>query len=221
MRSYLLGIVVAILLSAVYAFSNTGEISVSFLNLEHEFPQGIWEIFLFAAGALMMWFFSVAASFELYASNKKKTREMTKRITELEDEKKSLLTTLQHIGENAGFHARIPAKTPEPEHEHEPDEKTPQKDKTPDAPVQTAAEPENKKTKDLTPSFLKNLYGSLFAGGEKTETGESGARTPEELPEGSGKNASDSAVCGETAETHDGSASRQGDDDEKKETFTV
>jgi uncharacterized integral membrane protein len=215
MRSYLLGIVTAILLSAVYAFSNTGEISVCFLNLEYKFPQGIWEIFLFAAGALMMWFFSVAASFELHTANKKKTREMTKRIADLEDEKKSLLTTLQHIGENTGFNARIHATPPEP------DRKTFHEDKTLDTAVQTAAKPENKKTKDSTPSFLKNLYGSFFAGGENTEAGESGAAAPEDPPEGTEKSASDIAVCRESEETPDAGILRSDGDDTKKETFTV
>jgi uncharacterized integral membrane protein len=210
MRSYLLGIVVAVLLSAVYAFSNTGEVSVRFLNLEHDFPQGIWEICLFAAGALIMWFFSVAASFELYAANRKKNRETAKKIAELEDEKKSLLTTLQHIGENAGFHAHIPAKTSEPEL----DKKMPNDDKTLDEGVQAAVEPENKKTRDSTPSFLKNLYGSFFAGGEKAKTEESQSPAISELAGGEETSAPDIAGNPETAEA-------SGCGDEKKETFTV
>jgi uncharacterized integral membrane protein len=209
MKSYILGMMVAIVLSAAYAFSNTGEISVSFLSFEYNFPQGIWEVFLFASGALIMWFFSVAASFELYSSNRKKNREMAKRIAELEDEKKSLLTTLQHIGGNAGFHAGVPAKTPETE----PDKKTPRADKTPDAAVQTKD--------NSTPSFLKNLYGSFFAGGEKTESGENRPRALSELPEGEVKNSPDLAERRETAETSDAGVGSGDGDDGKKETFTV
>ncbi|MDR1510550.1 MAG: LapA family protein [Synergistaceae bacterium] len=222
MRSYLLGIVVAILLSAVYAFSNTGEISVRFLSLEHDFPQGIWEIFLFAAGALIMWLFSVAASFELYAANRKKNREAAKRIAELEDEKKSLLTTLQHIGETAGFHSRIPENPQEPEPcKTEPCKKTPNGDKTPDEAVQAAAEPENKKNRGGAPSFLKNLYGSFFVGGDAAKTEESQSQTFPELAGGGETFAPDTGANLETTETSGDGAPQNGEDDEKKETFTV
>ncbi|MDR2779578.1 MAG: LapA family protein [Synergistaceae bacterium] len=214
MRSYLLGIVVAILLSAIYAFSNTGAITVSFLNLKRDFPQGIWEILLFAAGAVLMWLFSVAASFELYAANRKKNRETAKRIAELEEEKKSLLTALRRIGENTDFQARTPAKTPE----YESYKKTPQEDETPAAIVQTPAEPENKKTGESAPSFLKNLFGSFFSGGEKTEAGEARSPSAFGLSDETEKGASDLAASPETAKTSESCVLK---DDEKKETFTV
>jgi uncharacterized integral membrane protein len=216
MRSYLLGIVVAIVLSAAYAFSNTGEISVRFLSLERYFPQGLWEIILFASGALMMWFFSVAASFELYSANKKKTREMQKKITDLENEKKSLLTTLQHIGENTGLHNAVPEKTVE--QGFEPEKIKPDGDKRPDEGIQSVPEAENKKIKESTPSFLKNVFGSFFSGSEKTEMDE-GAQNLDS-PETAGENASEAAVCHETAKIGESDVLHK-EKNEEEEPFTI
>jgi len=55
MKSYALAIALAMLLAAVYAFQNTGEVLVRFLMWEVSLPQGIWEIMLFAAGGVLMW----------------------------------------------------------------------------------------------------------------------------------------------------------------------
>ncbi|MDR3280546.1 MAG: lipopolysaccharide assembly protein LapA domain-containing protein [Synergistaceae bacterium] len=99
MKSYLLGIIVVMVLSAVYAMSNTAEVTVQFLMLEKTFPsQGIWELILFSTGALLMWFFSVGASIEQYCANRKKTKELSQKVKELEDDKKALLGALHRTG---------------------------------------------------------------------------------------------------------------------------
>ncbi|MDR3164842.1 MAG: LapA family protein [Synergistaceae bacterium] len=98
MKSYILGIVVAMILSAVYAMSNTAEITIRFLSVQTTFPQGIWEVIVFALGALIMWIVSTCAAIETYIKNRRKTKELTKRIVQLEDERKSLFATLHSFG---------------------------------------------------------------------------------------------------------------------------
>ena len=97
MRSYILAVAVAMLLSAVYAFQNATEITVQFLMFSRKFPQGVWEVIVFSVGAFLMWFFSVIASVEIHTKHTKQLKERDKRIVELEDEKKSLLTAFNHI----------------------------------------------------------------------------------------------------------------------------
>ncbi|MDR1132739.1 MAG: LapA family protein [Synergistaceae bacterium] len=125
MKSYILGIVVAMILSATYALSNTAEITVKILNLQTTLPQGIWEVIVFAFGVLIMWLISVCASIETYVKHRKKTKELTKRITQLEDERKSLLDTLRSFGwkdrEEAEPHV-LPE--PSPKREEAPEVKT-------------------------------------------------------------------------------------------------
>ncbi|MDR0764730.1 MAG: LapA family protein [Synergistaceae bacterium] len=100
MKSYIVGIAVAMILSAVYALSNTDEITIKFLDLRMTLRQGIWEIIVFALGVLIMWIISLCASMEVYIKNRKKTKELTKRVTQLEDERTSLLATLRGFGWN-------------------------------------------------------------------------------------------------------------------------
>ena len=97
MRSYILAVAVAMLLSAVYAFQNGAEITVQFLMFSRKFPQGVWEVIVFSVGAFLMWFFSIIASVEIHTKHTKQLKERDKRIAELEDEKKSLLTAFNHI----------------------------------------------------------------------------------------------------------------------------
>ncbi|MDR1916498.1 MAG: LapA family protein [Synergistaceae bacterium] len=97
MRSYILAIAVATLLAAIYAFQNTAEISVRFFMFEMNFPQGVWEAILFSCGAVLMWFFSILASFEMYSKSRKITMDLNKRIEDLEEEKKSLMEVLRNI----------------------------------------------------------------------------------------------------------------------------
>lgn len=101
MRSYVLAVAVAMLLSAVYAFQNTAEITVRFLMLERKLPQGVWEVIIFSVGAFLMWLFSIIASLEIRSRNNRQIKERDKRIAELEEEKKSLLTAFNHIAPTA------------------------------------------------------------------------------------------------------------------------
>ncbi|MDR1884850.1 MAG: LapA family protein [Synergistaceae bacterium] len=93
MKAYILAIAVSILLSAIYAVQNSEEITVRFFAA-WTFRQGIWEAILFSGGVLLMWLFSVYGSVESYRSNRRTVREKDRRISELEEEKKSLLSAI-------------------------------------------------------------------------------------------------------------------------------
>ena len=94
MLTYILAIAFSILLSAVYAFQNSGDIYVRFLVFERVFPQGVWEALLFSAGVLLMWIFSIFASLEGRAKYKSIIKEKDLKIAGLEEERKSLLSLL-------------------------------------------------------------------------------------------------------------------------------
>ncbi|MDR1651927.1 MAG: LapA family protein [Synergistaceae bacterium] len=98
MKSYFLCFLVLMVLSAVYTISNTADVTVRFFTIEKVFSQGLWEILLFLSGALIMWLFSVGAEIEVYRENRKKARELARKVKELEDEKHALLVTLQRLG---------------------------------------------------------------------------------------------------------------------------
>ncbi|MDR0651953.1 MAG: LapA family protein [Synergistaceae bacterium] len=185
MKSYIFGIVMAMILSAAYALSNTVEITIKFLTLQTTLPQGIWEVIVFGLGALIMLLASVFASIEMYVKNRKKTKELTKRITQLEDERKSLLVTLQSFGwkdrQVDEPHASVEphlkreessiAKTVrdldfhrEPEPSREPEENVIlDKHELSDC-------IESQKNADAKPSFLKKLISSVFKREKKPET---------------------------------------------------
>ncbi|MDL2264576.1 LapA family protein [Synergistaceae bacterium OttesenSCG-928-I11] len=97
MRSYILAVAVSMLLAAVYTFQNTSEITVHFLVFQRAFPQGVWEVILFSIGAVLMWFFSILASIETHTTYRKEMREREKRISELEEERSSLLNAFKHL----------------------------------------------------------------------------------------------------------------------------
>ncbi|HCA40417.1 MAG TPA: DUF1049 domain-containing protein [Aminobacterium sp.] len=94
MRSYALAIGLAMLLSAIYAFQNTGEVAVKFLIWTRQVPQGIWEVAVFAGGCVLMWLVSLSAAFESRGKYKKKMRELEEQVKKLEDERTSLLNAL-------------------------------------------------------------------------------------------------------------------------------
>ena len=97
MRSYILAVAVSMLLAAVYTFQNTSEITVHFLVFQRAFPQGVWEVILFSIGAVLMWFFSILASIETHTTHRKEVKERDKRISELEEERSSLLNAFKHL----------------------------------------------------------------------------------------------------------------------------
>jgi hypothetical protein len=72
-----------------------------------------------------MWLISVCAAIETYVKHRKKTKELTKRITQLEDERKPLLDTLRSFGWKDREEA-VPQVLPEPspKREEAPETKT-------------------------------------------------------------------------------------------------
>lgn len=97
MQSYLLSIAIVALVSALYAFQNSADITVRFLFFERSVAQGVWDVILFAGGAALMWIFSVIASFEIRSVYRKKLKEKDKKIEELETEKKTWVHALAQM----------------------------------------------------------------------------------------------------------------------------
>lgn len=96
MRSFVLSIAIAMLLSAVYVFQNPGDITVRFMMFERVFPQGIWVVVVFSAGAILMWLFSLFASLEQRAKYRKKIAERDQKIKQLDEEKAAILEALKN-----------------------------------------------------------------------------------------------------------------------------
>ena len=94
MRSYALAVGLAMLISAVFAFQNTGEITVNFLIWTRQVPQGIWEVAVFAGGCVLMWLVSMSAALESRGKYKKQIRELDGKMKKLEEERTSLLNAL-------------------------------------------------------------------------------------------------------------------------------
>ena len=149
MKSYFLGIVVAIALSVIYVTYNTAEITINYLGFQASVNQGLWDVFLFSIGAIIMWVLSIGASFESYSANKKRARELNQKIEDLENEKKSLLAALQNIGK--------------PKHTVQTHEISPEKTTKED----TA--PEETKPDEKSPSPIKSFFSSVFKSGKKPE----------------------------------------------------
>ena len=98
MKSYALAIALSMLLSAIYAIQNTQEITVRFLFFEGAYAQGLWEVILFSAGAVLMWFFSLLALLEVRSKYRGQIRERDKKIASLEEEINSLLLAFRGSG---------------------------------------------------------------------------------------------------------------------------
>ncbi len=121
MKSYALAIALAMLLAAVYAFQNTGEVLVRFLMWEVSLPQGIWEVMLFAAGGVLMWMVSLFAMVESRSKYTRQIKEKESRVRELENERSSLMDAIRHGGQQ---HEK-PLQVQEPEEEQESPEEEP------------------------------------------------------------------------------------------------
>jgi cbb3-type cytochrome oxidase subunit 3 len=94
MKVYILAIAVSVLLTAIYSIQNSQEITVRFFS-SWTFRQGVWEAVLFSGGVVLMWLFSILGSWEIYRKNRKIIKEKDKRISELEEEKKSLFSAIR------------------------------------------------------------------------------------------------------------------------------
>jgi uncharacterized integral membrane protein len=103
MKSYILAVAVTMFLSALFAFQNIADVTVRFLVFEWTFPQGVWEVFIFCAGAVIMWIFSIFAMFEARGKYKREIRAKDERITAAENEKKMLLETLASAKSNMEY----------------------------------------------------------------------------------------------------------------------
>lgn len=91
MKSYILAIAITMFLSALYAFQNIGDVTVKFFVFERTFPQGVWDVLLFASGAVLMWIFSVFSSMESKGKYKKIIKEKDEKIASAEKERAVLL----------------------------------------------------------------------------------------------------------------------------------
>jgi len=105
MRSYGLGIAFCMLLAALFAYQNPGEIVIRFLVWERVLPQGVWEIALFVAGSIAMWVISLSAIIETRNKNARQLKDQKDRIVMLEkdlditrDERNSLMLALKKSG---------------------------------------------------------------------------------------------------------------------------
>jgi uncharacterized integral membrane protein len=210
MTNYFLGIFVELIISAAYANGNTEQITVNFLIFQQSFPQGIWEMLLFSLGAILMWIFSVGASIESYTANRKKIKEMNKKITDLEDEKKSLLVTLQNLGGKprpaiGKFFEVAPA--PVAPAAIEIARESPESTEQPE----TASE-------ESSLSFMKSLFASIFKSDKNKKEGSPTEQKPEtetfdEAPE---------TVCEIEIDIPEGEiAENEEPDTNNKETFSV
>ncbi|MDI3499009.1 MAG: lipopolysaccharide assembly protein [Synergistaceae bacterium] len=95
MKSYALAVAAGMIIAALYAVQNGDIITVNFLVWQRDVHQGIWEVLVFAAGALLMWVASVGAIVELKGRSKSRVKELERQISALEKEKASFIETLQ------------------------------------------------------------------------------------------------------------------------------
>jgi putative membrane protein len=94
MRSYILAITLTMFLSALFAYQNIEDVTVRFFIFEKAFPQGVWEVLVFCAGAAIMWIFSVLSMFEMRSKYKKEVKLKDEKIEALEEEKKTILESI-------------------------------------------------------------------------------------------------------------------------------
>ena len=94
MRSYALAIAFSVLLAAVYAFQNPGDVTVRFLLWTRDVPQGVWEAAVFAGGCVLMWVVSLSAFLELRTGYRSRFKEQDIKIKKLEEERISILRAI-------------------------------------------------------------------------------------------------------------------------------
>ncbi|MDR1965866.1 MAG: lipopolysaccharide assembly protein LapA domain-containing protein [Synergistaceae bacterium] len=183
MKSYLLGIIVVMVMSMAYAVQNDAEITVRFFVFQKSFPQGLWEGVLFSASAVIMWFFSVFASIELYSANKKKTKELSKRIEDLESEKKTIFAALQQLSGKTEGQCEAPDSVCASESGALPAKRSEvlSQQAEPSAPlIQQQAEDKPEALKK--PFFRLPSFGSLFSRKPKPEAAGMGKSAPTPSP---------------------------------------
>lgn len=88
--------------SALFAFQNIGDVTVRFLTFEWVFPQGLWEVLVFCAGAAIMWIFSIFSLFEVRGKYKQQLKQKDEKIAAVEAEKKTILESVAAARMNSG-----------------------------------------------------------------------------------------------------------------------
>ena len=177
MKSYFLGIVVAVALSAIYVTYNTAEITINYPGFQAVINQGVWDVFLFGAGAVIMWLLSLGASLETYTANKKRIKELNQKIEDIEKEKKSLLAALQNVGHPKaertvpGHRADFQANVAVPSHEVAAD--IFETDRIPsDEPLNAEQSPETNASEVSNAAGIKTFFSSIFKSDRKPESAE-------------------------------------------------
>lgn len=98
MRSYGLGLGLVAILAAIYAVQNQDILAVRFLTYDFALHQGLWEIFLFMLGILLMWVISLAASWEARFRSRRELERSRRRVEALEKERSALLAAMKAAG---------------------------------------------------------------------------------------------------------------------------
>ncbi len=98
MRSYGLGLGFVAILAATYAVQNQDILAVRFLTWNFALSQGLWEIFLFFLGIVLMWIISIAASWEARFRNRRELERSRRRVAALEKERSTLLAAMKAAG---------------------------------------------------------------------------------------------------------------------------
>ena len=97
MKSYALAMAVAMLAAAGYVFQNPGDVTVRVLLWERQMPQGVWEVLLFALGALLMWIVSLLALMEEVTPLRRKIAALEGAHRETKEEKDRLWGILESL----------------------------------------------------------------------------------------------------------------------------
>jgi len=97
MKSYALAMAVAMLAAAGYVFQNPGDVTVRVLLWERQMPQGVWEVLLFALGALLMWIVSLLALMEEVTPLRRKIAALEGAHRETKEEKDRLWGVLESL----------------------------------------------------------------------------------------------------------------------------
>ncbi|MGN0838066.1 MAG: lipopolysaccharide assembly protein LapA domain-containing protein [Pyramidobacter sp.] len=98
MRSYGLGLGFVAILAAAYAMQNQDILAVRLLAWDFALPQGLWEVFLFFFGIVLMWVISIAASWEARFRSRRELERCRRRIDALEKERSALLAAMKAAG---------------------------------------------------------------------------------------------------------------------------
>ena len=98
MRSYGIGLGLVAIFAALFAVQNQEILAVRLLSWDFALPQGLWEVFLFSLGILLMWLISLAASWEALFRSRREIERGKRRIAALEKERDALLAAMKAAG---------------------------------------------------------------------------------------------------------------------------